>query len=86
MKGYLYMPYWRRLFNEGFTKKGDFSIKCTIFSRRPAQGRSLRLPLLGLHGRESKLKKGKKSRFAITAMEKARFLRVSFDIFQDYLI
>jgi hypothetical protein len=31
-------------------------------------------------------KRAKKSRFAIAAMEKARFLRVSFDIFQDYLI
>jgi hypothetical protein len=80
------MPYWRRLFNEGFTKKGDFSIKCAIFSEVPAQGRSLRLPLRGLYGQKSKPKRARKARFPIAAMENTHFLRVSFDIFQDYLI
>jgi hypothetical protein len=55
MKGYLYMPHWKRLFNEGFTKKGDFNIKYVIFSwKGPPRGRFPRLPLLGLYSKESK--------------------------------
>ena len=44
MKGYLYMRHWNGLFNEGFTKKGDFPIKYTIFSWKGPPGALLAAP------------------------------------------
>ena len=44
MKGYLYMRHWNGLFNEGFTKKGDFPIKCAIFSWKGPPGALLAAP------------------------------------------
>jgi hypothetical protein len=52
----------------------------------PAQGRSLRLPLRGLYGKGNKPKRGKKITIRDRCHGKTHFLRVSFDIFQDYLI
>src|ERR1700744_3689636 len=34
MKGFATTSLGERLFNEGFTKKGDFRLKCTIFNRK----------------------------------------------------
>jgi len=46
MKGYPGEPFPERLFNEGFTKKGVFPLKCIIFSKR-----RLSAFLKGKHGK-----------------------------------